>query len=1693
MTKGKLFFLTGIFLIICAAGLAIFFRPKIIFPGKQDTAQPPEVQSKQEVLGRSDRSPQIIISGPNYQGGGLIALASTDEPAVLISSFDISGLAEVTVYEANKEAVLSYLIHDKDGKQTSGNPDVSQLRQITTFNQQITSGYGKESKLLLPLGESGIWFLHLKLGSVSVNAFIIRSNIGAIVKEGDNEYIFWGQNFKTRRSISEGSLRILNLLNGYREIASASFNSEGIVQLPLSVEADIALVEQGEDKAIVPINLRYLNVGYSYQPFRPKTRQTRYFLFTDRPLYRPGDTLYFKAVIRDDDDARYTIPTGQALVRTFREWDEKNVIFEKNYEISKEGTIDGEFKLPTGIATGYFQLEINVAPTTPKQYGSYDIISFQVEHFRKPEYSIDITTPKTELIAGDKSSFKISGHYFFGQPVSGQKIKYTIYSADFYEYEYLMDTPNIFSDEYRYGFWGGGKIREGEAVFNTKGEAAIEFEAKLPPGRNKSQVFSIEASFDDGTGNPAFARKNVLVYSGEYALYRQESNYSGKVGTQLALPVILKPRNETDISGVSLVSKIHRETWIPYQEPDKKYPSYKKEEEDLPEIKTKTDVQGKATFTFTPNKVGSYKFTVEGKDNRGNIVSKDFYFWVTKEGQPLYTGEKENELAIRTDKAKYLPSESVQLTIASDTPDRDVFLSLERGRVNRFQIVHLMGQNTTVEIPLAETDIPNIWAKASSFSQYTLDTGQANIVVSAETKKLVVNLTLDQRKFGPSETVTANLQTTDFEGRPVSGEVAIWAVDKALFELVDERPEKIFETFWRERYNDTQEAHSLEGIFAYGGGGGGCFASDTPILMADGKTKKIEEVKIGDTILTRQGPTNPKLVEGKVVRVHSSDVAGYLIINGEIKVTANHRLWVNDGWKEAGRIQSGDVLKDLHDQPVVVSSLEWQKGKFTVYNLEVKNYQTYFAAGVWAHNQKGGGVREIFKDTAYWNPAVHTDSSGKAQVSFVLPDNLTTWVITAVGSTVDTKVGQTASEILVTKGLLIRPILPNILRQDDEIILSALVQNFTDQDQTVDVDLKSDSGKIENPTHSGLSISAGDLKQVYWQVHPTKEKEKAKFTFSVRSKKDPKLADIIVQELPLRPFGFWEKRVETGDGPKNFQVQLTPNVSKEKTTLTLSLSPTLLGTLPTAMKYLIGYPYGCTEQTTSRFVPALIAKLNPDIFSSAIADKDIEEIIQKSISKLTSLQHADGGWSWWSSGNSDPFVTAYVVEYLVYAQNAGIKIDNAILSGAQRFLEEETIYDPKINNRRNYTQEELVVRTYGLSLLGSEKGKIIIRNFDLVSSDILAFAVMSNTRNGEKNPEANGLSRLISLAQAQGDGLFWMAGRKEYFGSVDASTALAIRAIIAAGGDKELVVRAARFLARNRQSDYWSNTFATAQVIQVLVDFARQGEELTPNYTYTVSLDEKEIARGTVTNAQEKIKEITIPAARIKSAGSVIALTKSGEGQLYSTLITNEFHTNKKTLGVNHGLDVKREYLSEKGDGSLSVGDTVIVKITVSGLNTEERYAVIADELPSGFIPINPAFKSEQYSQDRGQDYYSSYDVTDREVTENGMVLSLYKIAAGTRTYSYKARAVSEGVFAVPPVKTSLMYAPEVWGRSEAQTVKIGKVLPPKLTDKLPKQLLAAYQRFIPLTIAAIVIISVGILLTVFLLKRRRGPSSLDN
>lgn len=1612
----------------------------------------------------------------SYRAGSVVNLASTAEPAVNLTIYNGSFKAQVLLYQVDKETILKHLLRDKDNNQINKNIDISSTAQIASQDLDLTGS--QPTKVTLPLTESGSWLLRARVLEKNYDFFLTRSEHGVLVKQGNKQLIYWAQNFQSRKSVQAGSLTLYSMLNKQTALTQAAFDKQGIAKTPLLEEADLGVASFGAEEVIFPVNIPLLNSNYSYHHFKD-IRETKYFLFTDRKLYKPGDTVYFKAVIRDDYDASYSIPKGVAQVKVTRGYDQEDPLASQQFPISADGTVFGEYKISPDSPTGYYAINMEIPSSQDSGYSE-----FQVEYYSKPEYSLEISTDKLELVAGDRSFLKVSSEYFFGQPVANKKIKYVIRTGNYYQYQMQSDQNFNLSDDFAYGYWSSGKVQGGEVMLDKKGQAQIDFAAKIPldktsqydynfdqrEGRN--QVFSLETLLDDGSGKPAYAKKNILVYAGEFDIFHQESLHSAAAGEQFKLPLILSPHFQgADISRIDLSAQVKRQWWIPKYEPGQKYPTYQKQEEDLTPLSAVTNSEGSATLEFTPPKPGSYTLTVKARDKRGNPVVNSFYLYVTSDKDYYTFRQTDSSVVVSADKDKYSPAETAKLTIFSKIPDTDIFLSLERGYLHRFQVVHVQGNTISLDLPLKDSDIPNMPVKVSSFLNNRLEDDEVNLLVSAQSKKLNVGLTTDRQAYGPGETVEVKLKITDHQGAPVAADATVWAVDKALYELSDQKPEDIFNYFWQTRYNYTSTTYSLEGFGASPGGGGGCFLGPTLILMQDGTQKRIDQVKEGDFVQTRKSASDPTPVFAKVLSVSKNSTDGYLIINGQLKVTANHKIWVADTWKQAGSIQIGDYLIDRRGNKIAVSSLEWQKGKAPVYNLEIEGYRTFFADSTYVHNQKGV-ERKVFEDTAYWNPAVQTDASGQATLRFKLPDNLTTWVLSSMASTTQTQVGQQRAEVTVKKDVFIRPILPNILRTGDQALLSAIVHNFTDQPQALRAAF--------NGAKQNLTLKPSESKQIYWTMKAEKEADKEKLVFSLTSA-DDRLLDSTEVEIPIRAFGWWEKEVNFNQGSVSLPLQLSLNSNPVKTKLTVELSPTILGPAISAMKYLFSYPYGCVEQTVSRLVPALISKQNPQLFGSAPEKEKIDQIIKDGLKRLQILQQPDGGFGWWKFDTASHFLSAYAVENLLTARDLGFTVSRDMLKWAEDFLEAEDVYDADTNERKSINEADHVARAYGLALLGSKEGQARISSFEGLTPDIMALAVLANLKNGYQDPQQNGFSVLLSESKPQGEMTYFEGGAKENFGSPEASTALAVRAMIAQGLKAEEIVPYVRFLVRGGKNIFF-NTFASSQTIKALSEYAKISQETKPNFSYSIVIDDKTLTQGSFIDLQTLSREEILEIGNLKTdTPHQVRISQSGAGRLYSTATLEQFITGGEITVKNEGLEIQREYLGEKGAArKFKVGDIITVRLTVSGLGTDDFYAIIHDELPAGFSPINASFENEQFfinnleDQPQPSPTPSPYEWTEQEVTENGMILSIPFMKAGPHVYTYQARAISQGIFKAPPSRVELMYNPNFNGRSAFDTVEVSGV-----------SRWEAYQRVI-IVLAVVLAVAITVILYFYAAKIKR-------
>ena len=170
-------------------------------------------------------------------------------------------------------------------------------------------------------------------------------------------------------------------------------------------------------------------------------------------------------------------------------------------------------------------------------------------------------------------------------------------------------------------------------------------------------------------------------------------------------------------------------------------------------------------------------------------------------------------------------------------------------------------------------------------------------------------------------------------------------------------------------------------------------------------------------------------------------------------------------------------------------------------------------------------------------------------------------------------------------------------------------------------------------------------------------------------------SDAVELALDVVPRGLRENKAENWtttdeNAQQEFSLNLPANIDLNSRKLRIEVAPSIAGTLFGALDYLTTYPYGCTEQTMSSFLPNIIVSQTLKEFKSTSIrnPEDLKKKVERGRNRLYAFQHEDGGWGWWKDDESDPFMTAYVIDGLTLAKQAGYEIDDERLARGREKL-----------------------------------------------------------------------------------------------------------------------------------------------------------------------------------------------------------------------------------------------------------------------------------------------------------------------------------------------------------------------------------------------------------------------------------------
>ncbi len=1182
--------------------------------------------------------------------------------------------------------------------------------------------FDRRVTLATPLKTAGAYLLTGTMLDGNTSRIIIWVADTAIVKKGmSNQLFYYVADAVTGKPIPNAALDFFgyqqkwvneNNGRGYSTVAVQSYqkttDANGQLLLPGS-EQDRQY--QWVVTATGGGRLAYLGyTGAWYQPYQDATYENmKVFVITDRPVYRPEQTVKFKFWV---NQAKYDLEgkspfAGQPFtVRINNPMGEK--VYEKTLTADEFGGFDGEFAPGADAKLGVYSIAtsnpaapangakpvrggaiiadapVEIAPGVRISGGG----SFRVEEYKKPEFEVKVHAPTEPVALGEPVVASIEAKYLFGAPVTNAKVKYKILRTGYTESWYPADRwdwlyrPGYWWYGYDYtwypGFrdwgclrpvpiWWGWRgqpqpelVAEAEAPVRADGTVPVTIDTALVKELlgDTDHRYEITAEVTDssrrtivGTGSVIVARKPFTVYAWvDRGHYRVGDPIQASFNAHTLSGVPVKGRGVVRLLQVSYTADASG-MLQPVEREVQRWP-------------LDTNAEGTARLQMKADRAGQYRVSYKLTDEQKHEIEGGYVFYVRGDGVDG-SQFRFNDLELLTDKRAYRPGENISLLVNTNHDDATVLLFVRpaNGVYLPPKVLRLNGKTAFEQIAVLKKDMPNFFIEALTVAGGKVFTEIREVMVPPEQRVLTVQVQPTASTLQPGKDNPVRVKVTDADGKPYQGTLAVSVYDKAVEYISGgSNVPEIKSFFWKwQRHHSPQTEHSLNR------GGGNILLRNERGMGFLG----IFGYSIADEDLRDDVGLESAAAYGDIsgVRTLGARTAGALAVDGIAPAAPMAAKAMEANGLMADR-SAGDAAGGGGEPPLAAAT-----------------------------------VRTNFADTAYWAATVRTDANGLATLPVKMPDSLTTWKARVWAMGDGARVGEGTAEIITRKNIMVRLQAPRFFMQKDEVVLSAVVHNYLPAAKAVRVALELDGAVLEpiNPAAEPLTrtamIPAGGEARVDWRVRVVASNFA---TVRVKALTDQE-SDAMQMVFPAYVHGMLKTDSYSGAiRPDGTESTVTLRVPAERlpqySRLEVRYSPSLATSMVDALPYLVSYPYDNTESTLNRFLPTIITqkvlqKMGVDLKdiqakrtnlnaqeigddrqraqdwkriyqpwegtrNPVFDDAEVARMIQHNLNRLQSMQCGDGGWGWFSGWGerSWPHTTALVVHGLQIAREIGVTV-----------------------------------------------------------------------------------------------------------------------------------------------------------------------------------------------------------------------------------------------------------------------------------------------------------------------------------------------------------------------------------------------------------------------------------------------------
>ncbi len=683
---------------------------------------------------------------------------------------------------------------------------------------------------------AGLYFMRLSLPNsygYDTTFILAVSPYQVTFKTSPTEAFVWAVDLATNTPVADLPATVYD--NAGNVLSSGQTGEDGVFEGPVKTDQEsiystfVVLGEQGTDN--FGFAMQYWDEGVTPWNFDLTVRNypsdITGYLYTDRPIYRPGDTVHFRLVARQFSNGHYVLPYISSYhLEIHGPAGEQLAGFE--VPLSEYGTGDGEYTLPIDATPGNYNIDNH-------DYTTYTW--FQVAEYRKPQIDLQVAFQSTEVLSGTHLLAGINARYFYDAPANNQPVQWALYRQTSY-----FDIPNYqvgpvdtsWLDVYNYNFppYGLGElISSGDVRTDANGLASVSI---TPPGMPGRQEYILEVTLTDESDQPVSARASAYVNPADYYIGVHPDAWSYEAKEQAGFSILVSDWEGNPAGEKELTAQFRGVTWERHDPPEDNlgymFPTYQAVYTPVATTTLTTATDGTGRVTFTPPQAGTYQLDVSGGGTLTQVI-----IWVGGAGTGVWPSLPNQRIRLVPDKDGYQAGDTAQVFVPNPFNDTALgLLTVERGTILDYQILHLEPGGSTIPIALTQEAAPNIYVAVTllgSGEQGYPDfrQGYTNLPVDPSFNYLTVNLTSTPERSGPGEPVSFNLRITDADGKPVEGEFSLAVVDKAIFSLADPYEADIYNAFYGIQPLSVQTGISLAASGqrlrympgGMGGGGGG--------------------------------------------------------------------------------------------------------------------------------------------------------------------------------------------------------------------------------------------------------------------------------------------------------------------------------------------------------------------------------------------------------------------------------------------------------------------------------------------------------------------------------------------------------------------------------------------------------------------------------------------------------------------------------------------------------------------------------------------------------------------------------------------------------------------------------------------------------------------------------------------------------